>query len=138
MLEQLDIPKNPISMLLVWLIFKKVKRVIVDQGYKQGIGRHSREDVNRMAIEDMTAVEDYLGDKRYLMGDKPAEVDCTVFGFLAVFMYAPMAESQVEWKDKFPKLKRYADRVRDEFYPDWHLLISKKDDPTRLEKNFSQ
>jgi len=33
-------------------------------------------------LEDIKAVEDLLGDKAFIFGDSPAEVDATVFAFL--------------------------------------------------------
>ncbi|XP_042867424.1 isoprene-epoxide--glutathione S-transferase-like [Penaeus japonicus] len=49
----------------------------------QGMGKHSPEEVEDMVKKDLAALSLYLGEKPFLMGKEPSEVDCTVFGFLA-------------------------------------------------------
>lgn len=36
-----------------------------------------------MGLDDVKAVETLLGSKKFMLGAKPAEVDATVFAFLA-------------------------------------------------------
>ena len=35
-----------------------------------------------MIYRDLRAIDTFLGNKPYMMGDKPTVVDCTVFGAL--------------------------------------------------------
>ena len=49
-----------------------------------------------------------------------------------LFLYAPMTEMQVDYDKRFPTLKKYVDRIKQEFYPDWDQIIS-KNDPTKLD-----
>ncbi|KAG7170094.1 Failed axon connections-like 6 [Homarus americanus] len=56
----------------------------------QGIGRHSYAEVEEMGRKDLNALSVYLGEKRYLMGDEPTEVDCAVFGMLSQILNSPI------------------------------------------------
>jgi hypothetical protein len=39
------------------------------QAFMQGMGRHSIDDVRKMMLEDVRCFADFLGNKKYLMGD---------------------------------------------------------------------
>lgn len=60
------------------LIFKEVERNF--KGH--GIGKHSEAEIYALALSDIKAVEAQLGDKAYLLGDTPREIDATAYGFL--------------------------------------------------------
>jgi len=39
-----------------------------------GIGRHSSEEIQKIGCDDVQAISDFLGDKPFMMGDKPTLV----------------------------------------------------------------
>ena len=48
-------------------------------------GGHS--DVQRAGMEDLQAISTVLGDeKSYILGDRPSDVDCTLFGFMCLIL----------------------------------------------------
>ena len=48
-------------------------------------GGHS--DVQRAGMEDLQAISIVLGDeKNYILGDRPSDVDCTLFGFMCLIL----------------------------------------------------
>ena len=49
----------------------------------QGIGRHSKEEIEKIGLDDLTAASNILGDKPFFFGDKASVLDCVVFGFLS-------------------------------------------------------
>src|SRR5438045_8457821 len=48
-----------------------------------GLGRHAPDDDVDLALRSILALSVQLGDKPYLMGQKPVGVDATAFGALA-------------------------------------------------------
>jgi glutathione S-transferase len=48
----------------------------------QGIARHSDTEIFELGLDDVKTVETLLGEKDFILGDKPAEVDATVYAFL--------------------------------------------------------
>ena len=48
-----------------------------------GLGRHAPDDDVELALRSILALSVQLGDKPYLMGDKPCGADATAFGALA-------------------------------------------------------
>ena len=52
------------------------------QAFAQGLGRHSREEVEAMAMEDIRILSQHLGEEKdFIMGGQsPTELDCVLFG----------------------------------------------------------
>jgi hypothetical protein len=63
-----------------------------------------------------------------MMGSAPCPLDCTVFGFLAVFFYVFPHDYYFrrEAEMRFPNLKAYADRIKKTYWPDWDELLAKE------------
>jgi len=51
------------------------------------MGRHTEAEVIEMGIKDLKALSAFLGSKQFFMGQKATEVDCTMFGFLALGLW---------------------------------------------------
>lgn len=86
-----------------------------------GTGRKSPEEVYHMGKEDMRAISTFLGDKKFLMGDRMTRVDCAIFGHLSVGVYngvpSPFTEFlQSECKNMAP----YMARIKEKCWPDWN------------------
>lgn len=63
-------------------IFRKVAKGVANSANGHGIGRHTNEEIFELGLEDIKSVEALLGDKDFMLGPNPAEVDATVFAFL--------------------------------------------------------
>ena len=68
------------------------------------------------------------------MGDRPTEVDCTLFAFTALMKYAPLHPDDdthpygaKALSEEFPTLSTYCDRVKDLYYPDWSRILNVQD-----------
>ncbi|XP_067667470.1 uncharacterized protein [Haliotis asinina] len=105
--------------------FWKFQRVLEKEAWSQGLGRHTEDEVAEMFKKDLQSLSDFIGMKKFLMGDEPCETDCAVFGQL----------SQVYWhfigtghdnilKDKYPTLAAYCERMKEAFWPDWDQCIT--------------
>ncbi|GJG93035.1 glutathione S-transferase family protein [Cupriavidus pauculus] len=96
-----------------------VKRKVRQMLWSQGLGRHSVEDMTAMAVQGVKAIADMLGDKPYLMGDRPCGADATLFAF-AVSLQSPVFETPIRAAaESHANLQRYLARMRAEFYPDF-------------------
>ncbi|XP_046377283.2 failed axon connections homolog [Haliotis rufescens] len=105
-----------IGKLLLWIYKRKARAAL----YTAGIGRHTKEEVALFLERDLQAVSDILGQKKFLMGDKPCEADCAVFGQLSqLHWHAVGNELETILKDKFPSLAAYCERVKAAYWPDW-------------------
>ena len=84
-----------------------------------GLGRHAPDDDIDLALRSIFALSVQMGDKPYLMGDKPSGVDATAFGALGGILtpfFASKLRSEVEG---FANLIAYVDRMMRQYYPDF-------------------
>jgi glutathione S-transferase len=84
-----------------------------------GLGRHAPDDDVDLALRSILALSVQLGDKPYLMGQKPVGVDATAFGALAGILtpfFASKLRTQVE---KFGNLAAYVERMMRKYYPEF-------------------
>ena len=104
----------PVRGLLASFVRKQVKRNM----WGQGISRHSRQEICRLAARMLTAVSDVMGSNNYLMSPNPCGADATVFSFVAGCL-CPVFESEILDHAKSHKnLVDYHQRMMAEFYPD--------------------
>ena len=109
------------------LAFPLVSKYMTKQVRAQGIGRHTKDEVLAMMIGDLRAASLCLGDKEFIMGDKPCSVDCTMFGFLAGILFNGDPDSpHVKAIDEdLVNLKHYTFRIKERFWPDWENCLYK-------------
>jgi glutathione S-transferase len=82
-----------------------------------GIGRHSPEEIVQLGVRSLAALSTLLGDKAYLMGDRPSGVDATGLGMLASIL-TPFFDSPLRRRaEGFPNLRLYVDRLMWQYYP---------------------
>jgi len=84
-----------------------------------GLGRHAPDDDIDLAIRSLFALSVQLGDRPYLMGEKPCGVDATAFGALAGIL-TPFFDSKLrDETERFDNLAEYVDRMMLHYYPDF-------------------
>ena len=58
--------------------------------WKQGVLRHSHEDIIELALRDWHAVLEVMSDGPFFFGNEPTGVDAIVFGALATSVLTPI------------------------------------------------
>lgn len=96
-----------------------VKRRVRQMLWAQGLGRHRVDDMTAMAVQGVQAIVDILGDKPYLMGDRPCGADATLFAF-AASLQSPVFETPIRAAaESHASLQAYLARMKARFYPDF-------------------
>ncbi|CAD5113715.1 DgyrCDS2879 [Dimorphilus gyrociliatus] len=109
---------------VIWI----VKKGQIKNAYGQGMGRHTEEEVFDIARRDLKALSDFLGDKKFLLGDKITEFDCAIFGLLCQIYYHSMDGCLNAYMTKELKnLCDYVLRVKETFWPDWNECVQIQD-----------
>lgn len=108
MVEQwfMDVP-GPVRGFVTKSIFKGMKRAA--DGH--GIGRHTEAEITALAMADLQAFEAALGDKPFLLDDKPREADCSAYALLATSLAKPFVTPMSEHIENSPKLMAYLSRM---------------------------
>lgn len=115
MARYLEVAPAPLRPLLKRYLRKRIEKTLKMQGF----GRHSREELEKLAIRDIDAIAAILGDKPFLMGDKPCGVDAIVWAQLAAFT-APFVQSPIGLATrKYGILVDYVDRIGQTYFPNF-------------------
>lgn len=104
----------------------------------QGFGRHSSAEIDVLAAKDIDALSDLLGDKPYLMGDKPAGADATMYAMVTAILTPPLAISLKRMMAEKPNLVAYRDRLTRQFFPESlpaDLALRQSDLPISLQRS---
>lgn len=63
-------------------IFRMIAKGVAKAALGHGIARHTDAEIFELGLDDIKTVEALLGEKDFMLGSKPAEVDATVYAFL--------------------------------------------------------
>jgi glutathione S-transferase len=86
-----------------------------------GIGRHTADEVQEIGLRDVRAVETLIGDKPYLLDDRPREFDATVFGVIVQFLVPPLVCSISDYARSSPVLSGYCARMLKQYFPEFPM-----------------
>jgi glutathione S-transferase len=94
------------------LIRRKVTKTLKLQGF----GHHTHAERDVLAIADINALATLIGDKDFLMGEKPCSADATVFAFVASFL-TPVFDTPIRTAaERNPNLAAYKDRITRHYF----------------------
>lgn len=85
---------------------------------RQGLGRHSRDELYALGVADLAALADVLGEQPFVLGERPATVDCIAFAFvhgeLCPLFDGPLRQALLH----HPNLLAYERRMRERVFPE--------------------
>ncbi len=104
----------PMRPFVVSMVRRQVRRDLKGQGY----GRHSQAEADVLASRAIGHIAAYIGDKPYLMGDKPCGADAIVFATLASLLCDIFESPLLGATAKHKNLVAYCDRLMAQYFPD--------------------
>ena len=90
-----------------------IRRRILRDLWGQGVLRHARSEVLELAASDLDALAVQLGERPFMLGDRPCSLDATVGAFLAVLLLPPLENELKLHAQSLPALVRYCERMRE-------------------------
>ena len=85
---------------------------------KQGIGRHSNEEIMRLTHETLSSLSTLLSNKSYFYGEEITTFDIQAFAFLAELILVNLNNPMIEMARTFANLVAFCDRIQDQYYPE--------------------
>jgi glutathione S-transferase len=112
--------------LFLMTLFKSAIKKMV---WEQGLGRHSKEELREIGMKCLESISLLLGNKKYILGDKPCEEDSALFGQLSWMLYCMREDNffKFETRQKFPNIVDYVERTRQEYWKDWEQMKYKEE-----------
>lgn len=83
-----------------------------------GIGRHEKPVIVDLALRDIDALAALLGDRPYLMDEKPCGADATVFAMVTSILTPPLDTPLREAMAHHTNLVAYRDRMNALYFPE--------------------
>jgi glutathione S-transferase len=84
--------------------------------HKQGLGRHTDEEINTISQRTFQSLSDVLGEKTYFFGETPCTFDATAFGFLSQFIDISLNNEMNDLARGYDNLVDYCQNFRTKFY----------------------
>ena len=81
-----------------------------------GLGRHEKDEIYGLGISDIQTLGVVMGDKPFVMGDKPTLVDATVYAFLANALVSGVDSPLKTEVQNNPAFQAYVDRMTARFF----------------------
>ncbi len=88
-----------------------LRRSVHKQLQGHGMGRHSGDEIYQCGVNDFTAIATLLADNTYFFGERPSELDVTVYAFLSAVIGVPHSSPVKTFVDDHPTLKPYFSRM---------------------------
>lgn len=93
---------------------KRIKSQILGHG----IGRLTLEEAFELAREDIHNLANFLGNKKYFMGDKPSSHDASVYGVFVNTLGCPITSPLKDYALKHKNLLANCQRMQAEYFPE--------------------
>jgi glutathione S-transferase len=98
------------------VVVRMVRRKVMQMLKAQGLGRHTRDELILMMTRAIDGTAAFLGDKRYLMGEKLCGADATLFAFIAGLLCPTFDTALRRATERHANLVAYRDRMMQEHY----------------------
>jgi glutathione S-transferase len=82
----------------------------------QGLGAHTPEEMHALAVADVDALAEWLGDKPFFMGPAPTKIDATVHAFVCNFLAEPFITPLKDATKRHANLVAYDRRMLQRFF----------------------
>ena len=99
-------------------IFDRVLKDVKKTLYLQGLGRHTRDELIEFQCRDLQALAIQLGDKPYLLGDRPTSVDASAYGLLHNLIDCELDTPGKSEAGRHENIFAYCDRFRQAVFHD--------------------
>ena len=98
------------------VVFNMMRSQMRKQLYARGLARHSPDIIKAKGCADVDALAIFLGDRTYLVADRPTSFDAAVFGLLAPVVYWPMETPVAQHARTVPSIRAYCDRMKQQCF----------------------
>jgi glutathione S-transferase len=95
-----------------------IRHQLKRQAFEQGISRHTREEVYRIGRNDLAALSQLLGEKKYFLGEEFSALDASAYGFLITILRQPIETELKATLKNHKNLLLYCKRLEAEYFPE--------------------
>jgi glutathione S-transferase len=86
--------------------------------WNHGLGRHSIEDIWKLAIADVQSISHWLGNRTFAFGDQPTICDAVMFSQIGCILHTPWDFPLKTETAKHRNLLEHTDRMLNRYFPE--------------------
>lgn len=101
---------------LKYMVPPLARKGVISALKKQGLGKHSEEEIKTIAQQTFQALSELLGDKPYFFGEHPCTFDATAFAFLSEFISVSLNNQFNDLARDYGNLVAYCNHIRAKYY----------------------
>jgi len=98
------------------LVKSMLRRMNAKRLHGHGMGRHARPQIVELAIRDVDSLATIIGNKPFLMGDRPCAADGFTFGIITSILTPPLESPIRTAMQAHANLVAYRDRMTRQFF----------------------
>lgn len=92
------------------------RRDIISALKKQGMGKHSEEEIKILARESFDSLSAILGQQTYFFGEAPCSFDVSAFAFLGEFILTTLDNEYNDIARSYDNLVKYCNNMQAQYY----------------------
>jgi len=100
------------------LALSAIRHSLIREARGAGTLELTRDEIYALGARHLAAISDFLGEKRFFLGDKPSTVDATLYGFLSVILETPIDVPLRKAAQARPNLVAFCDLVKRLYFKD--------------------
>lgn len=94
-------------------VANRVQKKLWSQLNGQGIGRHTKDEIYKLGLDDLRALKAILTDQPFLLGDVVTSVDASGYAFLTNIIDVPVESPLKDYAASLQCFRDYCDRVKE-------------------------
>ncbi len=98
------------------VIYKALQRTVLKQLDGQGLGRHEKEAIYLLAEQDLQALSDFLGERRYFFGDSATLLDHALYAVTSSIYHTPWDSRLKAIALQYENLNEHSKRMLSVFF----------------------
>ena len=100
-------------------ILNRVKTMAKRQLLGQGIGRHTEENIFKMGISDLEALNTKMGSRAWYFNDQPSVLDAIIYGFLAACLSNPWPSPVKDFILNQRNMMQYLEQIHSQYFSEF-------------------
>ncbi|MCB9073158.1 MAG: glutathione S-transferase family protein [Bdellovibrionaceae bacterium] len=92
-------------------ITNMIRKATKKSAIGHGMSRHTDEHIHTMGTECLKAISDFMGDHKFLLGDRISSYDATIYAFISSVLHSPLGPKLKAEAEKFDNLVAYDSRM---------------------------